>query len=49
MLKNKGEQDSVIASLVGHTDHSMTFGRYGSQFELKRLYEGVNRLLSLAF
>jgi len=43
-LKQKGVTKEIVAAIVGHTDESETFGRYGSQYTPQVLKEYVEML-----
>ena len=43
-LKQQGEQESLISELMGHTNGSITTGRYGKRYQAKVLLEVVRRL-----
>ena len=45
-LKQAGEQKEKIAALVGHEDDSVTFGRYGKDYQPRVLLEVVCKLPS---
>lgn len=46
-LKQAGGEYKKVAALAGHTDQSMTFGRYGKSFNTAVLYETI-RLLNFS-
>jgi integrase len=39
--------DHIIKALVGHADHTMTFGTYGGRLSLAELGEAINRITYL--
>jgi integrase len=43
-LKLKGVEETAIMELVGHTNPSMTTGRYGKRFPPSKLLEAMNKL-----
>lgn len=43
-LKQQGVEESVIAQLVGHTNGSITFGRYGKDYQLGILATAVAQI-----
>ena len=43
-LKNLDVPESVIKAILGHTDDSETFGRYGSEYKVKTLQEHLNKI-----
>ncbi|HCG24994.1 MAG TPA: hypothetical protein DE060_07755 [Lentisphaeria bacterium] len=43
-LKQQGVQESMVAELVGHTVNSMTFSRYGKDFNPAILLENIKKL-----
>lgn len=40
-LKQKGIEESLVAQIVGHTHHSLTFGRYGKKYSMAKLSEVI--------
>ena len=46
ILKQKGVEPEVISALLGHSDNSMSTGRYGKPYEPKVLLEAVKVLPS---
>lgn len=36
-LKQKGIEESLVAQIVGHIHHSLTFGRYGKKYPIEKL------------
>lgn len=43
-LKRKGVQEALIAELLGHSNPSITTGRYGKAYEVEQLAEAVDLL-----
>ena len=43
-LKQAEVQDTVIKELVGHTDASLTTGRYGKRYQAALLLEALKKL-----
>lgn len=43
-LKQLGCQESLISELMGHTNSSITTGRYGKRYQAKVLFEVLSRL-----
>jgi integrase len=43
-LLHAGVAESLISQLVGHTNSSMTSGRYGKQYPLKQMEEALEKL-----
>jgi integrase len=43
-LKQQGEQESLIAELMGHANESITTGRYGKRYQPKVLLGAIRKL-----
>ncbi|WP_169308690.1 site-specific integrase [Citrifermentans bemidjiense] len=43
-LKQQGVQESLIAEILGHTNPSITTGRYGKRFQPRVLLEAIKKL-----
>ncbi|HCH4900360.1 TPA: tyrosine-type recombinase/integrase [Vibrio parahaemolyticus] len=43
-LKQAGVEESMVAQLVGHTHSSMTFGRYGKKYPIKKLVCAIEQI-----
>lgn len=43
-LKQQGAQESIIAELMGHSNPSITIGRYGKRYEMEKLFEAIKML-----
>jgi integrase len=43
-LLHEGVSESLISQLVGHTNNSMTSGRYGKSYPLKHMAEALEKL-----
>jgi len=43
-LKHQGVEESLISELLGHSNHSITTGRYGKSYPIKNLVEVVELL-----
>ena len=43
-LKQQGETEFVIAQLIGHSNGSITMGRYGKEYEFGVLSSAVEKL-----
>ncbi|NOH31622.1 tyrosine-type recombinase/integrase, partial [Vibrio mediterranei] len=43
-LKQQGVPEHVTAQIVGHSNHSMTYGRYGKRLSLCKLANVINKI-----
>lgn len=43
-LKQQGIPEPVVAALVGHSENSITFGRYGKRCPVEALFDAVDQL-----
>jgi len=43
-LKHSGVEESMIAEILGHTNNSMSTGRYGKEYPLKAMAEAMHNL-----
>jgi integrase len=44
ILKQQGVEESMIAELMGHTNSSITTGRYGKRYQPKRLLDTIRKV-----
>ena len=44
-LKQKGIEESLVAQIVGHTHHSLTFGRYGKKYPIEKLSGVIEKII----